>query len=111
MMVKGKPVVYSRIKQLKSNSNYKTDYEVYETCLNQLVRIEKDRGFHNGKHFEFRLKVEHPIFKFKKGCLSTGLLKTQRVNYFNGDFIVNGQRIHLVTEISVDREMLAITMK
>lgn len=115
MMVKGKPVVYSRIEQLNSISYYETNNECFVTFLNQLVRIEKDRGFHNGKsngkHFEFWLKVDHPIFKFKKGCLSTGLLKTQRVDYFDGDFLINGQRVQLVIEFSKDWELLTITVK
>ena len=114
MMVKGKPVVYSRIKQLKSISYYETDNQFLPKWLNQIVRIEKDRGFHNGKpngkHFEDWLRVKHPILNFKKGCYSTGLLKTLRENYFNGDFIYNGQRIRLTIEFSKDRELLAITV-
>ena len=114
MMVKGKPVVYSRIKQLKSISYYETDNQIIPLWLSHLVRIEKDRGFHNGKpngkHFEDWLRVKHPNLNFKKGCYSTGLLKTHRENYFNGDFLVNGQRIRLTIEFSKDRELLAITV-
>ena len=77
--------------------------------------FEDDRGFHNGepngKHFDKWLRVKHPTLKFKKGCLSTGLLKTQKVDYFNGDFKVNGQRIQLIIESSKDWEILAITVK
>jgi hypothetical protein len=114
MMIKGKTVVYSRIKQLKSITYYETENQCLPKWLNQFVRIEKDRGFHNGKpsgkHFEDWLKVKHPILNFKKGCQSTGLLKTHRENFFNGDFLVNGQRIRLTIEFGNDRELLAITV-
>ncbi len=113
MNVKGQMVVYSRSKQLKSLSYYETDNQSIPKFLSKIIRIEKDRGFHNAKtsgiHFENWLKVEHPVFKFKKGCYSTGLLKTNKENYFNGDFLVNDQRIRLKIEFSIDQELLAIT--
>ncbi|MCX6194566.1 MAG: hypothetical protein NTX34_08820 [Cytophagales bacterium] len=115
MTVKGTMVVYSRIKQLKTISYYETDNLNIPKYLSQIIKIEDDRGFHNGepngKHFDKWLRVKHPTLKFKKGCLSTGLLKTQRLDYFNGDFKVNGQRIHLIIEFSKDWEILAITVK
>jgi hypothetical protein len=115
MIVKGTLVVYSRIKQLKTISYYETDNQNIPKYLSQIVKIEKDRGFHNGKpngkHFDKWLRIEHPTLKFKKGCLSTGLLKTQRVDYFNGDLKINGQRVQLIIEISQDWEILAITVK
>lgn len=114
MIVNGKKVVYSRTKQLKSLSYYETDNQYLPEYLSKIIRIEKDRGFHNakpnGKLFDNWLRVEHPIFKFKKGWYATGLLKTQRDNYFNGDFLVNGRRILLKVEFSIDLELLAITM-
>jgi hypothetical protein len=113
MNVKGQLVVYSRTKQLKSLSYYETDNQTLPKYLSKIILIERDRGFHNartsGKHFENWLRVEHPLFKFKKGCYSTGLLKTQRDNFFNGDFLVNGQRILLKIEFSIDLELLVIT--
>lgn len=114
MNVNGQMIVYSRIKQLKSVSYYETENKYIPQYLSKIIKIEKDRGFHfakpNGKHFDNWLKIEHPILKFKKGCYSTGLLKTQRDNQFNGDFLVNGRRILLKIELSINQELLAITM-
>jgi hypothetical protein len=114
MNVKGQMVIYSRNKQLKSLSYYETDNQSLPKYLSKIIRIEKDRGFHNakpnGKLFDYWLKVEHPILKFKRGCYATGLLKTQRDNHFNGDFLVNGRRILLKIEISINQELIAITM-
>ena len=114
MIDNGKKVVYSRIKQLKSLSYYETDNQYLPEYLSKIIRVEKDRGFHNAKPngiiFDNWLKVEHPIFKFKNGCYQTGLLKTQRDNYFHGDFLVNGRKILLKVEFGDDLELLAITM-
>jgi len=115
MIVNGQKVVYSRSKQLSTLSYYETDNQYLPEFLSKIIRVEKDRGFHkaklNGKHFDYRLRVKHPIFKFEKGSYSTGLLKTQRDNYFNGDLLVNGRRILLKIEFSIDLEFLAITMQ
>ncbi len=114
MYVKGQMVIYSRSKQLKSLSYYETDNQSLPKYLSKIIRIEIDRGFHHakphGKYFDYWLKVEHPILKFNKGCNATGLLKTQIDNHFNGDFLVNGQRIRLKIDFSIDQELMAITM-
>ena len=115
LMVKSNSIVYSRSKQLTSRSYYETDYKIIPPCLSKEVRIEKDRGFHegksNGKNFDEWFRVKHPIHKYNKGCNSTGLLKTINPNYFNGDFpFTNGHRIKLTFEFSPDREKLVVTI-
>lgn len=106
MKVKDNQVVYSRIKQIKNVSFYETDNKCLPQLLNQFIRIEKERGLHNGKHIVDWLRAKHPILNLNKRYHLDRFLKTHFENFFHRDFQVKVQRNRLTSEFGETRELV-----